>query len=615
MTATGPAYRLVRPRPAQHRPVALDDDQLRVADHAGGPLLVLAGPGTGKTTTLVEAIARRLEEGVAPESVLALTFSRKAAEQLRDRVTARVGRTMSTSLSSTFHSFAFALVRRYSPVGLYDQPLRLLSAAEQDVVLQQILTAAQESVVWPEPVRGALGTRGFAGEVAQVLARAQEKGLGFDALRRVGEAEALPELVAAAAFMEQYDQVTASQNLLDYPGLIATAVRMLQDPAQPVREELRAQYSHVFVDEYQDTDPAQVAMLQAIAGDGRNLVVVGDPNQSIYAFRGAEVRGILEFPDRFRQRDGRPAETVVLGTTRRFGSRIQRASQQVAARLPLPGSVPAAAREAFARPVSTHPDPGRVELLTFDTERAEAEHLADLLRRAHLEDGVAWSDMAVLVRSGRTTIPGLRRSLLAAGVPVDVAADDTPLVREPAVVPLLDALGAVVHHAVDDPHHPGYVDAQRAHALLASPLAGLDAADVRLVARRLRSAEKRAAVAEGRGPRGSGELLRAALLDPELLAGVPDPTSGERRAASLAMLLHRAHAQMQEGATVEELLWLLWDGTGWPGRLRASLGRGGLAARLAHRDLDAVCALFDAAARAEDRRGHTGAGAFLESLA
>ena len=614
MSAGGPTYHLVRGRVTAAGPPPLDDAQRRVVEHDGGPLLVLAGPGTGKTTTLVEAIARRIDSGARPDEVLALTFSRKAAEQLRARVTARVGCTTAASLGSTFHSFAYGLVRQHSSPELYDAPLRLLSAPEQDVVLQQILTTAPESVVWPESVRGALGTRGFASEVAQVLARAQEKGMGFEALARLGEAEGLPELVAAAAFMEQYDIVTADQNYLDYPGLIATAVRMLQDPELPVRDLLRQQYHHVFVDEYQDTDPAQVALLQAIAGDGRDLVVVGDPHQSIYAFRGAEVRGILEFPDRFRQVDGGPADTVVLGTTRRFGPRILRAASAVAARLPLQGALPAEALAAFLHPETAHPSPGRVDLVTFDTERAEAEQLADLLRRAHLEDGVAWSDMAVLVRSGRTTIPPLRRALAAAGVPVDVASDDTPLVREPAVAPLLDALAAVVAYDVDDPQEPSYVDAQRAQGLFASPLAGLDATDVRAVARRLRGRELIAARDEGRSPRGSAELLRSALFDPTAFDDLRDPLPGEQRAAALADLLARTRARFDEGASVEELLWSLWDATSWPERLRAAIGRGGLAARLAHRDLDAVVALFDAAARAEEARGHTGPASFLDTL-
>src|SRR4249919_2660905 len=107
MTDGPTSYHLVRPEPAAAEPVALDPEQQRVVDHEGGPLLVLAGPGTGKTTTLVEVMADRIERrGVDPSQILALTFSRKAAESLRDRVTARVGRTLADDLSRTFHSFA-----------------------------------------------------------------------------------------------------------------------------------------------------------------------------------------------------------------------------------------------------------------------------------------------------------------------------------------------------------------------------------------------------------------------------------------------------------------------------------------------------------------------------
>src|ERR1051325_8630578 len=119
MTATPTTYRLVRSESAVTVPT-LDEHQQRVVDHAGGPLLVLAGPGTGKTTTLVEAIVDRIERrGADPSQVLALTFSRKAAEQLRARVTSRLGRTTGSAMCSTIHSFAYALIRRYAPRELY----------------------------------------------------------------------------------------------------------------------------------------------------------------------------------------------------------------------------------------------------------------------------------------------------------------------------------------------------------------------------------------------------------------------------------------------------------------------------------------------------------------
>jgi superfamily I DNA/RNA helicase/RecB family exonuclease len=594
-------YRLSAPSGGTVAGPVLDEHQQAVVDHAGGPLLVLAGPGTGKTTTLVEAIVDRVERrGASPDSVLALTFSRKAAEQLRDRVTARLGRTMATTLSSTFHSFAYGLVRRYSDPDLYAAPLRLLSAPEQDVILQELLTDAPESVVWPDALRRAVGTRGFAREVHAVLARAREKGLDADGLVELGTREEQPAYVAAGLFLRQYLDNLDSHSAIDYPDLIARAVL----EAELHRDELRARYSHVFVDEYQDTDPSQVRLLRAIAGDGRDLTVVGDPHQSIYAFRGADVRGILDFPSAFPRSDGAKADVVVLRTTRRFGAHLLLASQRVAARLPLTGSIGEDERRAFLAPQALDGLPaGRVEVVTFDTERAEAEHLADRLRRAHLEDGRPWSDMAVLVRSGRRSIPGLRRSLTAAGVPVEVAGDDTPLVREPAVQPLLEAMRTVVRLGEGEP-----VDPETAEGLLVSPLAGVDATELRALARALRVREK----ATGDRPRPSPELVRDALADPGSLDGLASVAATKVRA--LAALLGAARARLDDGGTPEEVLWTLWSGTEWLARLRTSAGAGGHRGRLAHRDLDAVCALFDMAARVEEQRGHTGAGEFLATL-
>ena len=607
MTTT---YRLEAPAPRAAVP-SLDEHQRRVVDHPGGPLLVLAGPGTGKTTTLVEAIVDRIEARAArPDQVLALTFSRKAAEQLRDRVTARLGRTTGAALSSTFHSFAYGLIREFSPADLYEQPLRLLSAPEQDVVLRELLADHPESVRWPDSLRRALGTRGFAREVEAVLSRAREKGLDGAQLAELGRAEDLPEFVAAGVFLEQYLTVLDSQGATDYADLIRRATL----EAEAHRELLRDRFRHVFVDEYQDTDPGQVALLRALAGEGRDLVVVGDPHQSIYGFRGADVRGILEFPTAFPRLDARPADVVALRTTRRFGPRILLASQRVAGRLGLPGTIDEQAREAFLRPEAAagpHGD-GLVRVLTFDTDRAEAEHLADLLRRAHLEDGIGWDDMAVLVRSGRSTIPSLRRALGAAGVPVEVAADELPLVRDPAVAPLLEALRAVLNLDNDDPDDIDHLDPARAEGLLTSPLGGLDAGDVRRLGRSLRVREKELAHAEARSPRASKELLREAVVDATVLAGIDGPEV--ERARALAGLLLRTRAQFEAGATAEELLWTLWSATSWPTRLRRAAESGGGAARRAHRDLDAICALFEMAARAEEKRDHVGVRSFLATL-
>jgi superfamily I DNA/RNA helicase len=330
---------------------------------------------------------------------------------------------------------------------------------------------------------------------------------------------------------------------LDYPELIHRATRLAADPE--VRSALRAQYSWVFVDEFQDTDPRQSALLQAIAGDGRNLVVVGDPDQSVYAFRGAEVRNLLDFPDRFRDRGGKPAAVLPLGTTRRFGPHLLAASRRLARGIPTLGAVGADQLRDFRspEPATGHAGDDRVEVRLFTSARAETDHVADLLRRAHLEEGLAWSDMAVLVRSGTASIPGLRRALLAAGVPVEVAGDEVPLVAEPSVAPLLAALQAVVDLDA--------VTVEQAHYLLTSPLGGLDAAELRSLGRQLRVQDRELATDE-RAPLPSGELVRRVLLRPGDLLDLPGrPGRTATRVEQLAGVLAAAAAQVARGATVE----------------------------------------------------------------
>src|SRR5579864_5347800 len=184
-----PAYRLIRrPWPAVTAP-RLDDAQQQVVDHAGGPLLVLAGPGTGKTTTIVAAVADRIERrGIDPERVLVLTFSRKAAAELRERITARLRRTTREPLALTFHSYAYALVRREFVLA-GDEPPRLLSGPEHLVEIRGMLRGEAEDGGdrWPHRLRAALGTRGFAEELRDLLLRAAERGLDGRGLRQLGK--------------------------------------------------------------------------------------------------------------------------------------------------------------------------------------------------------------------------------------------------------------------------------------------------------------------------------------------------------------------------------------------------------------------------------------------
>ncbi len=576
----------------------------RVAQSGHGPLLVLAGPGTGKTTTLVAAVAARVRAGTSPDRILTLTFSRKAAQELRDRIAARLGQTVEAQSAWTFHAFAYALAGETRPPEDAGRPLRLLSGPEQDVVVRELLIGDRSDGLrdWPEELAVALGTRGFADEVRTLLARARGFGLEPPDLARIAvEAGARDDWTAAARFLDNYLAVLDQLGALDYAELVHRAV-ILAESAQG-RAALRARYDLVVVDEYQDTDPAQERLLAAIAGDGRDLVVVGDPDQSIYSFRGAEVRGLLDFRTRFRTAAGEPAEVTTLRVSRRAGTELLAASRSVARRMPVAGGglIEALRQHRALVPADGTPE-GDVDVWAFPSRSAQLDAVADVLRRAHLDDQLPWTQMAVLVRSGVRSLPYLRRVLGAAGVPVEVASDELPLAREPAVAPLLLALRVVAE--------PRLLTQEAASELLVSPLGGMDTAGLRRLGRVLRE-EERGPVGSPL-PRASAELIREVLAEPERLVALDPNVVGP--AARLASLLQRAAAVSSSGGSAYDVLWSLWDGTSWPGRLERSAWAGGPAGRLADRDLDAVVALFEAASRFEDRTERRGARTFFEEL-
>lgn len=570
-------------------------------------MLVLAGPGTGKTTTLVEAVAARVERGTRPERVLVLTFSRKAAQELRARIAARLGVATAEPLAWTFHAFAMRVLGEASALDpeVVPPPV-LLSGPEQDVVLRELVAGAHEDGrgAWPPDLGPALPTRGFADELRRLLARTSALGLSPVGLARIAESTGRGDWAAAAGFYAEYLDVTEARGVVDYAELVGRAVAFAAGPAGA---ELRERYDLVLVDEYQDTDPMQEALLRAVAGGGRDLVVVGDPDQSIYAFRGAEVRNILEFPTRFPDRSGAPAPVHALRVCRRSGSTLLAATRAVARPLPVVGvggETARAHRDLTPDPATPGGD-GQVEVRTYPNEAAEAAAVADLLRREHLEHGTPWDAMAVVVRSTSRSGPRLRRALTAAGVPVEVANDELPLAGHPAVVPLLTALASAADLAREHPH--GALTPAVAHALLVSPLGGFDSVALRRLGRALRADD------DPGSTRSSAELTRDALLDDRLLIALPDHLAVPVR--RLGALLRTAAERIAAGASTHEALWAVWSATPWPQRLERAARRGGADGRRADHDLDAVLALFDAAQRHDEQSPGRGVTNFVDVLA
>jgi superfamily I DNA/RNA helicase/RecB family exonuclease len=616
MDSSAPAYRLVRrPMPAATAPPRLDEAQQQVVSHSAGPLLVLAGPGTGKTTAIVEAVVHRIaDRGIDPSRVLVLTFSRKAAEELRERITMRLGRTTRQPLALTFHSYAYALVRREFALD-GDEPPTLLSGPDQLLEVRRLLRGEAEDGGrdWPERLRPALATRGFAAELRDFLLRAAERGLDGRGLARLGRRRQRDDWVAAGAFLERYAGRfdLAPVPAYDYAEIIRIAAGLLGRDATRDRE--RQAYDAVLVDEYQDTDPAQEDLLHALAGDGRELIVVGDPDQSIYGFRGADTRAVGRFPDRFRAPDGTPARVVALRTCRRSGPFLLSASRRVAARLP------AAQADLDRSPERSHralvpladAEPGTARIIIAATAAQEASVIADVLRRAHLSDGLAWSSMAVLVRSATRQAPVLQRALAGAGIPVTIAGDELPLAAEPGTRPLLTLLDCALR--------PGALDEQAAADLLTGPLGGTDALGLRRLRRWLRVA------AQAAGEPPADEPLAAALLDPRELTAAgdgrqtgsvsPGMASAVAAARRVAGLLKTAAQTARDGGTAHDVLWAVWDASGLADSWQQASASGGVRGAAADADLDAVVALFDAAARFTARLPQGSPRLFLDRMA
>ncbi|GAA0416404.1 ATP-dependent helicase [Actinoplanes campanulatus] len=676
-----PTYRLVR-RP---RPVAAvlpaDPVQRGVIQHTTGPLLVVGGPGTGKTSMLVESVAARIAEGADPERILVLTFGRRAAAALRGRIEARIadqpGRIVHEPLVRTFHAYAFGLLRRAAAERGEPSP-RLLTGPEQDLIIRELLAAVADpeatgDIGWPEALRPALPTRAFAQQLRDLMQRAAERGIGPVELARLGERLGRDDWPAAARFLREYvavlalrDVTTRGSAAYDPAELVRAAAGLLSDEPDLLEAE-RRRLAFVYVDELAETDPAQIELLNLVAGGGKPLVAFADPDSSVYGFRGADPGVVGSFPATFRAASGTPAETIVLHTNYRAAPSLLNATGRVARRMrgpighrpmhppapadprpaatsagssaegspsadPTIGAATSAGSSAAGTPftVGDPSAPGsaspsvavsgegwgpRPEAIvrTFRSTAAETAYIAHALREAHLLHGVPWSRMAVLMRSTMLQQPSVQRALAAAGVPTVIHAEDLPLHLQPAVAPFL----LLLRCAVD----PAALDEEAAVALLHSPLGGADP----LAERRLRQGLRALAVAAG-DRRPSGELLVDAIRDPAGLDLV------ERRWARPAQTIARLITVAREaaaapGVSAEQVLWTVWRESGLHDRWFAmSTGNvpmpdqrdSGRArqwrSEAADRDLDAMVVLFDAAARFVDRLPGAGVSVFLDHV-
>ncbi|MEU0541800.1 ATP-dependent DNA helicase [Nocardia sp. NPDC005978] len=627
------------------------------ADPGWRPWQVLGGPGTGKTSLLVDIAAERILSGADPDSVLVLTYSKRAATAVRNALTVRVagadpalggvpGATRGP-LVRTLHSYAFGLLRTVAAQH-NNPPPRLLTGSEQDMVIREMLRGelADGAELWPERLHPALPAAGFAEQLRDLILRATERGLGPEDLIELGRTHRHAVWIAAGRFFERFEQIMllrwavgmdvpeASAPALDAAELVGAALDALAVDPELLAAE-RDRLHCLLVDDAQHLDPLAAQLVRALGAGAATTVLAADPDQAVFTFRGADARFALD--------PGAPAERrIVLRRNHRSALAIQEVTARIAARLP--GSAahrvtPAGLRDEAA--FDDHEMPwtgvpsGEVKVQVLTTPAKEAALIADHLRRAHLTHAVPWSRMAVVVRSVPLSLAPLRRALLAAGVPVRQPPAEVPLARRHGAAWALLALRAITAGDPTGTQQPRPIafTADDALDLLAGPLGGADQISLRRLRRGIRRTvlelgypERYAAPEEEAAPdeqadryadldRSSAEILRDLLVGSGSQAVLARLTPVEAAPLNRVLkALGRARKARRDGGGLEETLWGLWSGSTLERRWVGQSERGGAVGMQADRDLDAVVGLFEAAAAYVDRLPRATAEGFVEYL-
>jgi superfamily I DNA/RNA helicase len=505
---------------------APDPSQHQVLDHTDGPLLVLGAAGTGKTTILRERFARGIETGADPERTALVVSSRRARDEAQDRLLARLGRSLSSLRVTTIHGLAFSLVtERYEALG-YREPPEVLDAVRQFGLVEELLrTERDHPERWPA-YGGLLGLRGFADELRQLVLRAGERLVAPAEMQRGADARGLGGWHELARFTDTYQEELRRRGVLDFAQLLVHAAEAA-GAGPPIVDE-------VLVDDVQDTTPAAERLLHALGA--RTLVVAGNAAAHVFSFQGGSdepLRRLVEDPS---------IQTVMLTTDHRSGS--------------------------------DH----RVEAWTAAHRSEEHRAIARELRRIHVEDGVAWNQLAVVVRRQSADVEALVRALDDARIPRGSSDPGLSAAAAPGTRPFVLALRWLVAG-------PDERD-ELTEGLLTSEIGGVAPASARAMLR----------------------IARARSLPPAGALDVEDGLSVHER-ASLAALRGGLEAAESVASSAEDAIRELWRRLPYAARLVEAAE----SSPEARADLDAVRSLTEAAA-AHATAADPGVGAFLGSL-
>ena len=559
-----------RPIPEYHfQPSAA---QAAAIAHRNKPLIITGGPGSGKTSVLIEAAISRINEGQDPNSILVLTFGRERASELRDAIALRTSQTMLEPLARTFHALAHSILKAegHNPI--------LLSGPEQEGWIRQLV----DGVEWPEELKPALHTRGFIRELRDLMLRATERGWTPEVLEENGKKYQEEFWIAASKFWRSY---VGTLILVDAdhgePKERLDSAQLVWRAANVTRNAFKNQFKTILVDEFQESDKSQRALLSNIATE--DLVIAVDSYSTVGRFRGADPDGLQEALAPYLTK----GEAIHFAENYRASSAVHLFLEKVAGEFPKAPQIQASRGEIT----------GSVVAECFVDAANEAAFIADKLQRAHLENGLKWSEMAIIFRSPAQS-GAVRSALMRYGIPV--AGELQVLSENASISPFLLLAEVAI---------TGQLDLNAAQLLLLSEFGGADSISLRRMRRELV-----AKYSSKTGLTGS-ELICKAITQGEF--EIPSGAALIR----LHDLFNLAERTARKNSTQpEDLLWAIWSNAknadnellsdAWRNRAL----KGGVRGANADRDLDAMLQLFESARRFGQRFKYANLGEFFKDI-
>ena len=561
--------------------IEFTEKQKQVINHKASPLLVTGCAGSGKTQTLIAAISKRIDEGCDPNTILAITYGRESASKLRDLIaTANPQRhVVNEPIARTFHSIAFLILndKEFMTGEDNEKQYILLSGAEQDAEIRQLLLVDAEkektnpgSTDWPPELVAALPTRGFAKELRDFIGRATERGSSPDELIKYADKYGQKYWPAICKFWSRYQGAVAlrnattthSLNRIDPSEIIIAASEKLEKNPK-LQDKYQKLFPTIYVDEFQESDRGQRKLLQLLSGP--DLIIFADPQSAVGRFRGADPENLF-------------ADLEKIGIVNQIEL-----------------------DQSFRKITQT-------DVAKLSSASEEANYIAHQFRSAHLKEGVAWSQMVVILRSPGAQVSALQRAFAINNVPVEIDALALSLADNPAIKPILTIAQIALKQISLTP-----ANWQEIEELLHSPFAGADAISIRQMRIALSKAEK---LNQSVDAKTSTELILDALTSPSI--SIPwDQAAPLKR---LNDLISFATKSLKNKGDISDLLWAIWsNATNYEGELlsqswRSAALSGGTSGAIADANLDAVIQLFEVARRFTERMPGAKPALFINQL-